>query len=172
MLTENFNVIGSVRLAYTSNNFRNYRFKNILGDETSPDAYSSGIYYYFQTHLTMVVGSGNTDPTFQDIHLETPINNLTVVTQGNDITPVNGTNKYNDFTAFHLLTHTAVFRNDTNEPITIREIGLISRTFSQTSDSYKYMISRDVIDPVIINPGEQKAFSVSIGNPLTTVSSN
>ena len=54
------------------------------------------------------------------------------------------------------------YKNNTNENITIREIGIATGNYSDLDD-YKLLIVREVLDsPVVIKPQKSYTFSITI----------
>ena len=100
--------------------------------------------------MRIVVGTGDTEPTVNDYHLE---NDVTA-----SLTLVNGTFG-NRASRGDFPSTIATFKNDTVNAITIKEVGL-EFTFRYSS-SYHAMVlvSRKVITPITINPGETYTFT-------------
>ena len=97
------------------------------------------------------VGSGATAVTYEDIGLDDPITNLTVLS-ATQITAYGKIIKYVYTT----------FRNDTNSPITVRELVF---GFNLTSNSKRcgFAIARKVLSrPITINPEETYSISYSL----------
>ena len=103
--------------------------------------------------VMVVVGSGDTKPTPQDIQLENIINNLTCVTAST----VQGTIDYVKIVS-------ATYKNNTANTITVKEIGLIVQSSAYSGSCYyRVLLGRIVLDaPVVMTPGDTYTFNYCI----------
>ena len=107
--------------------------------------------------ISVIVGSGDTEPTMQDIKLANKIGNLTYITSS----MVEGTIDYTKFIS-------VTYRNDTSDIITVREIGLaMAGIYIEVDKNNGFLgnalLGRIVLDaPVIMNPGDTYTFSYGI----------
>ncbi len=113
---------------------------------TSPYNYS---YFSF-----MALGTGTTEPTFEDTFLETPIETLSFVS---------GSVVYSGGTK-NIITYSATVRNNTEAPITVREIGIgVYHWSTGSTNNCGTMIARSVLEtPVTIGVNEAYAFTYTI----------
>ena len=101
--------------------------------------------------MSVIVGSGDTEPTMQDIKLANKIGNLTYITSS----MVEGTIDYTKFIS-------VTYRNNTSDIITVREIGLAMAGLT-SGFPCNALLGRIVLDaPVIMNPGDIYTFSYGI----------
>ena len=113
--------------------------------------------------LCMVLGSGDTPPTKDDYKLESwiPTADLSVESYA-------GVGPYLQYPPTKICSLTTTFRNNINENITVKEVG-VCIALAKASDFYtsippKYvLLVRDVLEnPVIIKPDEITSFTVVI----------
>lgn len=110
----------------------------------------------FMESLRIYVGSGTTEPTLDDYNLENIDSRLSLVTKSGTNTSENASYEQNYIASF-----SATFMNETEDDITISEIGLIGESSSYQK---KAMIARDLLDePRTIHPGKTYTFSMTIG---------
>lgn len=94
----------------------------------------------------LIVGSGNTPVQYTDSSLESQINTLTKTNLAKRI----GYGNVN-------CSFAATYRNDTSDPITVREQGIIANYYNTM------LVAREVLDvPVVINPGEAHVFTMAL----------
>ena len=116
--------------------------------------------------LCMVVGSGDTPPTKDDYKLDSwiPTTNLSVESYS-------GVGPNNQEIPTFMNSITSVYKNYTNENITVKEIGLITSIgksdipVPQLSNitSHPILLVREVLEnPVIIKPDEITSFTIMI----------
>ena len=111
--------------------------------------------------LCMVLGSGDTPPTKDDYKLESwiPTADLSVESYA-------GFGPLNQYPPTKICSLTTTFRNNTNENITVKEVGvciaLSKASYFDTTISPKYiLLVREVLEnPVIIKPDEITSFTV------------
>lgn len=137
---------GYIASTYTNGLFHNASLRSLLEtDET--------------TGTGMFFGSGTTPATSDDYKLENLIefasDALTVVSAIVSKFPDENT----------LLVFTFTVKNNSNEPIVISETGLISNP--NLRNIYKkrdiFLWARDTFEPVTLQPGETRAFTMTIG---------
>ncbi len=113
----------------------------------------------------IIVGYGDTEVQTTDYCLENKISNLTYI----DRACANSSSLNDDY----IFSVSTTYKNNTGNPITITELGLICSDsnshledylIEETNPDYCAMIVREVIDPVIISPNETKTFTMVIGN--------
>ncbi len=112
-----------------------------------------------KTGPRVIVGSGSNPATAEDYALENRIDTLTLVSE-EAIEGAYNTRSYTDRT---ISTYTATYRNDTNAPITVAEVGVALEFNTVWLGGEYVLLSRDVINPVAIAPGKTYAFSVVWG---------
>lgn len=145
MLTNNYyNWLQAKYGASVANN----SFKRTTGAE-------DGGMYFSRTDGMIIVGSGDTQPTRYDYALTEPIDSLTLLSTTRE--PTNAQNFDNSSMGQRISTS---YRNDTNEAITVKEVSVVG---IGTSSSIRYLVTRDIITPVTIYPGETYTFTVTIG---------
>lgn len=107
------------------------------------------------------VGSGTTAPTSDDYKLESPCaysdSGLHVVSIAQAYKEEYKTNRV----------VTVTVKNNSTEDITVSEMGWfiavpVDASIEQTGEYYRMMLAREVFEPVIIKPGEVRAFPMSI----------
>ena len=116
--------------------------------------------------LCMVVGSGDTPPTKDDYKLESWI-----PTTDLSIQSYSGVGPNNQEIPTFMNSITSVYKNNTNENITVKEVGLIT-TIGKTTEGYPtldqiiphpILLVRDVLEsPVVIKPDEITTFTILI----------
>lgn len=137
--------------------------------ETGKPYYMTTAHSSSKTKINKVyLGSGNNNPISSDYILNNPITNLTIL--GTYSSTPDRTNCIDNY----IFTCTTTYKNETNNPITVTELGLflhIKITDDSAGDSLNYntlsdgtMVARQVIDPIVIQPNEIKAFTMTIGN--------
>ena len=122
---------------------------------------TAGISY----QTTLVVGSGTTPVTDDDYKLDSPITTLTAVSATTSCKTDN-TRANLSPTSF---TVTTTYRNDTEAPVTVNEIGImipvgykISGTGSNKNALSSCLIYREVLEtPVTIEPNQLRTFSIA-----------
>lgn len=132
---------------------RNVKTPNELNTETAYTRSTSG--------LCMVLGSGDTPPTKEDYKLDSwiPTADLSVESYA-------GVGPHNQFPPTKICSLTTTFRNNTEENITVKEVGvciaLAKASNNATTIPPKYvLLVRDVLqNPVIIKPDEITSFTV------------
>lgn len=96
--------------------------------------------------VSLLVGTGNTEPTYNDIKLANDVST--------DLSFISGTTSRADSGNHLFHSITANYKNNTSDPITIKEIG-----FSSSNILY----TRSVLSSsVTINPGDTYAFTYNI----------
>lgn len=99
----------------------------------------------------LLIGAGATPPTIDDYKLESLVSNYTVLAQTHTT--------FSKYSASAFIITRTIQNPSTTEPLTIKEVGLFGGTSAQL-----YMIAREVLDePVILQPGEKHAFTMTIG---------
>lgn len=100
---------------------------------------------------SLLIGAGATPPTIDDYKLESLISNYTVLAQTHTT--------FSEYSASAFIITRTIQNPNTTEPLTIKEVGLFGGSNTQL-----YMIAREVLDePVILQPGEKHAFTMTIG---------
>ena len=114
---------------------------------------------YHQDGITLVVGNGTTLETIDDYKIESKINSLT---------PLSSSIAYSTIDNFDLSLFYAVnktYKNNTTEKITVTEICLYTQGAYWNGNRGvlgDVLLAREVIDPIIIAPGETYTFSINI----------
>ena len=113
---------------------------------------------FSQDGITLIVGNGTTPATINDIKIESQIKTLTPISSS-----VIYSNKDIDPSIFYGVNKT--YKNNTSESITITEICLYTQ-MPYVGDGRtlwaKVLLAREVIDPIIMAPGETYTFSINI----------
>lgn len=113
------------------------------------------------TKAKIVLGSGNNDPTLNDYCIEDEIEGLTVISSVIPNRDSSGTLPYDNN---YILSATLTVKNNTNNPIVVKEVGYYAYFDSSCwGDNKYYMVARDVITPVTIAVGKTYTFSMTIG---------
>lgn len=118
-------------------------FSALLPLKNAPSSSATGIY--------LVLGTGTTLATAADIKLENVTEDYEIVTQTKDI-PLKFSSS--------IITITRVIRNTGNAPLTISEVGLYASYANVFTGAM--MLAREVIEPVILQPGEKHSFTMDL----------
>lgn len=190
MITKNF---ARFLNGYTSFYDRHYYFKTILQNidgsdkafdlqykddsyANTPQLYSSALFHrlglnslndagtnYTDCKTGIFFGSGTTPATSDDYKLESVIDyseNALNVVSSTAAAVVDKNTPY---------VYSYTVKNNSDEDITISEIGLISKIFdlnksTSASDYITYFLwARDTFEPVTLQPGDTRAFTMTIG---------
>lgn len=159
MLLRNFINMMSLR----SNKYTKYT----SGDTNNKPAYSTSLTSYgcnnYGTNymsstsyrtigaLAIALGSGTTAPTIDDTTMGNPITTLT------DVSHTCSSTIESSYLTQHLVTLTQTVKNETENSVTITEIGVFGCYSVNVT-----MFTRDIISPVTIGVGETKTFVVTI----------
>lgn len=136
--TSNIKLIDGTEKSLNSSQIR-YPFES--------DMYQSvDINYVNSNGFQIVFGKGTTAATRSDYTLESVINNLTLISAN--------MSKMSDDVFFDI---SASLINQTDEDITITEFGII-----ECYSSTKFLLNRELIEPVIIKPNEIYHFAFNI----------
>lgn len=112
-----------------------------------------------KTGPRVIVGSGSAPATSEDYALGNRIDTLTLVSEE----ATEGTYNTRSYADRTISTYTATYRNDTNDTITVAEVG-VALEFNTVGLGGEYvLLSRDVINPVAIAPGKTFSFTVAWG---------
>lgn len=113
---------------------------------------------FSQDGITLIVGNGTTPATINDIKIESQIKTLTPISSS-----VFYSNRDIDPSIFYGINKT--YKNNTSESITVTEICLYTQ-IPYVADGRNawsnVLLAREVVDPVIIAPGETYTFSINI----------
>lgn len=162
MLTKNGKVLFTQTTDSSSYKEKDRSFKNTGGTMQGIDSAGYGTgknLLNLISRMRIDVGSGTAEPTVNDYCLEQIIDSLTVVGSANS---GNRAPSYQD-NYIHSCSRT--YKNNTNDAITVSEIGLVS-VLPQKSSSTSYgpfLFAREVITPVTIQPGATYTFSITVG---------
>lgn len=143
MILSNFanyiiNGFRDINNSYTTRNQKATNGNNFAGSQTS-----------YANRPDVVIGAGDTPPQLSDYNLESPLS-LTVTMRSWTVSS----------DTQRLLSSVTVYRNDTDSPVTVKEVGF--QMFFGSSYP-QVLIARSILDtPVTINPGESYAFTYSI----------
>jgi len=112
--------------------------------------------YVATNYIGLAIGSGTTPVTFDDYKIEQP---NTTLTDGGHYLKV-GTGYGNN----SICVYTQIVANETSDPITISELGVMGAYSVDTPDRShsQVLYTRDVITPVTIGVGETKTFVLTI----------
>lgn len=128
----------------TSNADHSLSFYGVNKDKLGTD-YSDGA-----AGCYLLLGSGSTPPTIDDYKLESLVSNYTVLAQTHTT--------FVEYSATAFIITRTIQNSSLAEPLTIKEVGLFGGTGQQL-----YMIAHEVLDkPVILQPGEKHAFTMTI----------
>ena len=156
MVTKNF--ISIVQRALTGSSKKVKRIDKTFYSTNFSDSFSEGSTDKLNTDYSngsfgccLLVGAGTTPPTIDDYKLDSLVSNYTVLAQTH-IT-------FSKYSANAFIITRTIQNPSSTEPLTIKEVGLFG------GDGEKlYMIAREVLDePVILQPGEKHAFTMTIG---------
>lgn len=112
------------------------------GDRRSPE------------YIKILLGSGDTTPTDSDIKLEEEISTLTTISS---YTP--SSNAYEDN---YIVTSSITVKNNTNENIVVKEMGIVNIRYLSTYNYY-FLYAREVLEtPITIEPNQTKSFSMTL----------
>lgn len=154
MVNNNFSKLMSLGFGATSVTLRTYldesEFYNV---NKSKNAFESDLlvtdYNASRTGCSILIGSGNTAASIDDIKLDSIISNYTVIAQTHKLVTA-----YSD--SSFIVTRT--IKNTNTEPLTIKEVGLFA-CYEQL-----FMFAREVLaEPVVLQPGEKHTFTMTIG---------
>lgn len=103
--------------------------------------------------LSVILGSGDTEPTLQDVQLDSIINNATPITFS-----------MNEGTSDYVKIVSVTYKNNTTEKIIVKEIGLMVQNWAYGGTCYKRaLLGRVVLDaPVVMNSGDAYTFTYAI----------
>lgn len=140
---------------YNSQTYRNTPQINGLGSDcnictsgTNYDNTSVPAGNFSLSGCEIYLGTGNVTPTIDDYKLSGELI-TSLISQGQETTANNNS-----------ITFSAIATNNTESPVTIKEIGLGGYT---TSPSCVFLLTRDVLaTPVTLNTGDSKTFSITI----------
>lgn len=126
---------------------------NFFGGSPYNYTYTNGTATSNGIHWAVALGTGDTEPTFEDICLASK-------TSPSDMTWLSGSSARQLNTM--LWSITCVFKNTSSAPITIKEVGLLLYTNS-TSNNKGALIARSVLEtPVTVGVNETYAFTYEI----------
>ena len=153
MITNNFRLLINKKIF---NNSNYYAFKGTNG--STAGGTSAGTVFSSNNYNKVTLGSGNTPPTVDDLSLENKINDLTLLTRTMD----NSSAAYGDVNG--IVTYTAVYKNNTENNITVSELGVeAGEGYTSSGWGGIVLLVREVITPITIAPGETYTFTVKIG---------
>lgn len=125
-----------------------------LGSSVAVTKHGSEIYGVPHVYL----GTGSTPASADDYTLNL-ITTLTLISEE----ATEGTSTGRSYEDRQISAYTATYRNDTDDTITVAEVGVAIRFDSLSYENDYALLSRDVINPVAIAPGKTFAFSVVWG---------
>lgn len=105
--------------------------------------------------VMLLIGSGSTPATRNDITLESFLTSYQVVSQT--------CQKFDDYgdTVYVI---NRIVKNNTESNMSISEIGLFVSDTSHTNLYVNYMLSRETLnEPIVLAPGESHSFTMTIG---------
>ena len=108
--------------------------------------------------ITLEVGTGNTHPT---------VNDFSLAEKCEQLTPISIISTYSSETyenASYCVNISKTFKNNTDSEITINEIALTASAISASNGvhSHNFIVCREVIEPVTLQPGDTYTFSIEI----------
>lgn len=104
-------------------------------------------------NIALYVGSGTTEATIDDYNLESEDSDLSVISKSGTDDSSNA-----DYNQNYIASYSGTFKNNTENDITISEIGIMA-----TTSWGKILFAREVIEPVVIAPQKTYTFSMTIG---------
>lgn len=112
--------------------------------------------YVATNYIGLAIGSGTTPVTFDDYKIEQP---NTTLTDGGHYLKIGAEYGNNS-----ICVYTQIVTNETSDPITISELGVMGAYDANTPSSSwsQVLYTRDVITPVTIGVGETKTFILTI----------
>ena len=151
MLTRNFPASLSMIQPYQTS-------LNLIATDGARSNYSDSAIYGLWTNVNpapyLKVGAGDTAPAFTDLNLASPIDNLTQSTASE----IRASSSADDV----VWGQNATFVNNTNESITVKEVGLFRARYYSGITKY-FLCARKVLEtPVTIAPGEAYTFDYRI----------
>lgn len=113
---------------------------------------------------SLVVGGGDAPSTPNEYSLETPYVRYTPgsTSVSSDLVRSNNASIYDNRI---LLGKSCMYRNDTNEVITIKEVGIVMYNYAGNSHRYFLMARKVLKTPVTIEPGKTARIAYTIGIP-------
>lgn len=154
MITKNFRSMLQVLSIGTGSTITN-GFKTIDGTLVGAYVGSGSTIPFYNSSRELFVGTNGALPSKDDYTIETT--NLTKVSTAT--MPTSSGNAQNYETNTHGSYTTTTFTNNTQEPITIREVGLVCKVGSSSPYS-QCLFAREVIEPVTIQPNETYSFTM------------
>lgn len=113
----------------------------------------------YSAAISCKVGTGDTLPTVNDYKLDSVIPRTSLQVQNQNI-------NIKMLVDNKIFSYTTIQQNITEENITVKEIGLYTRSYSYSSggdSNAMVLIWREVLDePIIIKPGKSKAITVNL----------
>ena len=152
MLTKNGKLLFKAEPLYPNNNYTTYI--SYTGHETQ---WSHNVCAFWK----LDVGSGTAEPTANDYNmLETSLSGV--------LTRVDGSAAHNDsVNNNYMASWSATYKNNTDQPITVTEIGVwYYNTYQDWTDGHPQIIlvAHELLEePKVIQPGESYAFSITVG---------
>lgn len=134
-------------------------------DGTNATAGGSVSQNYSVTRIWNVYGSGYDSTRIVLGDSDTPVD-IDDYCLGNDITSslsfISGTVNPNRSVRKDFPTVIAVFKNNTANAITVKEVGLMTGWYENASVNGQVLIARKIITPLTIQPGESYSFAYSM----------
>ena len=120
---------------------------------TTPFPYAGNTSIYFVNGISIILGSGDIEPTVKDTQLASIIEDLTYVTGST----IQGTSDYNKLVS-------VTYKNNTANTITVKEVGLMMQETTSSGGYFrKALLGRVVLEaPVEMNPGDTYTFTYAI----------
>lgn len=137
-------------------------FVDMDGNEQSNSDSNSKNFMTNSSNRRFYVGTGNTEPTINDYSMDILNNDLTqlsMVSYPNNSSGYFPSGTGTDKNLSCIMSFTATYKNNTENPITIKEIG----AGVYLSSSYDILLAREVLEtPVTIEPNKTYSFSITI----------
>jgi len=173
MITKNFKAIIRLPFLGDTSNTNKCSVKKINGENSYPCLYNQASTSFGlnimanESYRKIIVGNGTTPPSSDDYALENMITGLTINTSDsfpnyNEQKIGDGDNMYNVLNNYGVVNITATATNNTDNDITISEIGFVV-ALSSSSIEEGIMIDREVFSPITIHPDESYSFYIKIG---------
>lgn len=169
MFTKNFKAIISSQFANCRGNYVSYRLKKMDGSVSTAQWEYTQLTYSLDDEITdkslfFHVGNGKTEATSNDYCMEDEINDLSLIEAGNYndialwklsdtlVTPLLPTEVMGDIL-------TVTYRNETDSAVTINEIGY---SIKSSDNNGRFLLFREVIEPIILNPQDVYTFTIKL----------
>ena len=109
----------------------------------------------YAAHQKIMIGNSNTEPASSDYFMDGRITALTEISSSSRAPA--------QFEEAFMQACTTTYINNTDQPVTVNELGYAMCDDTSFSDDFAVLIARELIDPLVIQPGETFAFTMVLG---------